>query len=113
MKFLDFERPELSDDHLRIALESIIQSVQKRIDKHGRGMVVSDHEALGVLEEEYHELTDAVTANDRDAIIEEWLDVAVTCIITVASVVAGAEQKARKELEQQKVDESLVDKTLS
>jgi predicted GTPase len=91
MKFVELARPDIKDEHLTVALEALIQAIQKRIEKHGRAMVASDHEGLGVITEEYIELVDAVRDNDRDAIVAELFDVAVSCVITVASVVAGAE----------------------
>jgi hypothetical protein len=96
MKFVELNRPDIKDEHLTVALEALISAIQKRIEKHGRAMVASDHEALGIIEEEYNELKDAITANDRDNIMEELFDVAVSCVITVASVVAGAEVAGRE-----------------
>lgn len=96
MKYVDLNRPDIKDEHLTVALEALLQAIQKRIDKHGRAMVASDHEGLGVITEEYIELVEAVKDNNRDAIIEELFDVAVSCVITVASVVAGAANTAEK-----------------
>jgi hypothetical protein len=87
---MGFERRELTDEVLLKAIELLTHQVGKRIEKHGRGAFVSNHEALGVMTEEYHELVGAVTSNDPMRVAEEMMDVAVSGVIAVASMVAGA-----------------------
>lgn len=87
------ERKQLSDKALLHVLEVLTINVGKRLEKHGRGAFLSQHEALGVLTEEFWEVTDAVRGTDLAVIAEEYFDVAVTCVVAVASMVAGGESK--------------------
>lgn len=58
----------------------------KRLDERGYGIFISDHETLGIVTEEYHELIQAVKNNDLENIREELMDIAVACMHGVASI---------------------------
>lgn len=88
------QRIEVKDEVLLKVIELLTQNVGKRLEKHSRGAFVSSHEALGVLEEERMELVEAIQSNDPYRIVEEWLDVGVTVIFAVASMLAIAEVNA-------------------
>lgn len=83
-------RIELTDEQLLGALEAVTVGTARRLDKHGRGALASNHEAQGILKEEWDEFKRAVTANDNQNVAEELIDIAVACVIAVASMVAGA-----------------------
>lgn len=74
--------------HIIPALDAIETMLYQRLAKHGPGAFVSDHEALGVLVEEYDELIDAIRANDPAYVRNEWLDVAVVALFALAGMEA-------------------------
>lgn len=84
------QRREVSDEVILKVVELLVQNVGTRLEKHGRGAFVSPHEALGVLTEEFWELTEAIKSNDPYRIADEWMDNAVTAIFAVASMTAVA-----------------------
>lgn len=86
------KRNEVSDESLLAAIEAITVNTGKRIEKHGRGAFVSNHEALGVVVEEYHELVGAVTQNDPVDVASELTDVAVSCVFALASMIEKEKQ---------------------
>jgi hypothetical protein len=60
------------------------EKLKRAMEKHGHGKTVSDHESLGIITEEYHELIDAVRANDGTA-WEEMIDLAVAAVFGAMS----------------------------
>ena len=84
-------RVQLTDEQLLQAIEAVTHGVARRLTKHGRGAFASNHEAQGVLKEEWDEFKRAVTENDNQNVAEELIDIAVASVIAVASMVAGAE----------------------
>ena len=79
------ERPEIPTGIIEAETLSIIDAVNRRIAKHGRGAFVGPHEGLGVIMEEVHELVDAVKANDPDEVEKEAQDILVGCLWLIAS----------------------------
>ena len=59
-----------------------IATLNRRLKKSWRdhGKIASNHEVLGILEEEVYELTMALHQNDNQAIYDELADCANTCI---------------------------------
>lgn len=87
---------EVSDKSLLGAIEAVTVNMGRRIEEHGRDSFSNNHEALGVIAEEYHELLDAVKQNDPVDVANELLDIAVGCIFGVASMME-AEERIKEE----------------
>ena len=77
-------------EHIQVALNIMTSAISRKIEKHGTGAYISVHEGLGFLTEEYHELVDAARRTHEE-FTSECLDVAVVCLWTIASMVAGSE----------------------
>jgi hypothetical protein len=56
------------------------------LNEKGYHSFSSIHEILGVVDEEHHELKDAVKHNNHEEIKQELLDIAVGCIWGVVSI---------------------------
>ena len=80
-------RLQVTQAELEAAILQVVSGLSKRLAKHGRGAYVSDHEALGVIAEEYHELVDAARSNEdgRVRFDEECMAVAIACLFATAS----------------------------
>jgi NTP pyrophosphatase (non-canonical NTP hydrolase) len=63
------------DVNLRRKVDHLIA---RAVNKYGN--FASTHEALGVIWEEFCELSDAVRANDPGEIMDEALDIAAVCM---------------------------------
>jgi NTP pyrophosphatase (non-canonical NTP hydrolase) len=83
---MSFTRPQVTDEILNRTLEEMVRAAGSRIEKKGMGAFVSNHEGLGIIAEEYHELLEAVRSNDPVEVASEAMDVAVGCIFLVASL---------------------------
>lgn len=83
-------RAQMSDEQIFKALEVVTHQVGRRLEKHGRGAFISKHETFGIVSEEYHELIDELR-NDTDLtrFAEELMDVAVACVLGVASMISS------------------------
>lgn len=57
----------------------------------GPGAFVGDHEALGAITEEYHELVEAVRSNNGRNITHELTDLAAACVFALASRIEETE----------------------
>lgn len=68
----------------------VLRHVGKRFNdrllQHGPGVAVSLHEILGIVAEESHEVFEAVVACDRDETRAELVDLAVACLLGIASI---------------------------
>jgi hypothetical protein len=83
------KREQISMKAVRDSLSQIGQKTEYRLVQKGHGTLASSHEILGVVSEEYHELVEAVKKNDREALKEELLDIAVACHFAVACIDSG------------------------
>lgn len=86
-------RPSVPQEELDAACVAVEQGLFERIQRHGDGTLASRHELLGVLTEEFHEVIDAIHRKDSitrqpdaQAIREELIDVAVTCLFGIACI---------------------------
>jgi len=100
------ERPEVKDEILLAAIEALTVGLGQKIEKHGRGAYLSNHESLGIITEEYHELIDAVRQNDPVDIASELKDVAVACLFALASML---EKEARLKDGQEQLQKELAE----
>lgn len=71
------------------ALEIIRAKILQKLEEKGPRCLVSIHEILGVVGEEYDELIDAVRSNDHKAVMSECEDVAVGAIFGLMSHQVG------------------------
>ena len=83
------KRPAIPDSMLKLVLSDFDFKLREQLDKKGRGSWLSQHEILGVVEEEHHELLDAIISNDHLAVKGELLDIAVACIFGAACITSG------------------------
>ncbi len=79
-------RPEVpAIDALRVLTE-LRDALDRRLGKHGSGAYAGPHEILGVIDEEYDELRDAVRSNVDADTAAELMDIAVGCVFGIASL---------------------------
>lgn len=62
-----------------------MEKLQKRLDKHGRGCYASRHEAYGSIMEEVYEMSEAIRDDKSNAFFDELEDVAIGCMVGMAS----------------------------
>jgi NTP pyrophosphatase (non-canonical NTP hydrolase) len=83
------KRPQTSMDDIEAALQKVQSKLLQRLAEKGWGIYVSSHEILGILDEEFDELKDAVRDNDKAAITKECLDIAVGAVFALVSLNTG------------------------
>ena len=79
-------RPKVTEKQLESSITLVLDELKKKIKKKGPGAMISSHECLGVLDEEFDEFKVEVQKNDTDAQITEAVDVALTAIWVIASL---------------------------
>lgn len=84
------DRRPVGDEYVRDAEKQVLYWLQKRLDAKGKGTIASRHELLGLIQEEYHELTMAVHQGEPLHIHAELVDIAVACIFGIACIKAQA-----------------------
>ena len=97
-------RLPVSYEHIVLAQEKVLEGLKKRMVKHGELSFVSTHEALGVLTEEFFEVTEAVKSGDLREFAQEMLDVAVCAIFSIASLGAYLDEASSKSAKHTAVD---------
>lgn len=83
-------RVEASDEVISSTMTSIFGATQNQIARKGRLTFTSTHECLGVLEEEMHELREAVRLNRNGSVQKELHDIAVAALWSLVSIHHGA-----------------------
>lgn len=85
------KRKQLTKLQVKFAVAHLNQKLLARLKQKGWGTFASSHEALGIITEEMHELTDAVqhNATGNAHVREELLDIAVAAVFAVACIDAG------------------------
>lgn len=78
-------RQLITYDVLEEAWERSRAKMTKRRNQKGNESIISKHEALGIISEEYHEFVDAVHEGNIKNIQEEMIDLAVAAIFSYAS----------------------------
>lgn len=84
------QRQQISKQQVGEAIVLVRSWVIRRLDEKGYGALISRHEILGVLTEEYHEAVKAVESKPTDEVKGELVDLAVGCIFGIACIDAGA-----------------------
>lgn len=83
-------RKELTHPDFVNALEEVDEKLSRRMLQKGMGTYASIHEILGILQEEVTEYQDEVHAKkDREAQVQELIDIAVGAIWGIASIRSG------------------------
>lgn len=83
-------RPQLTDEQAMLASNVVMNRLWERVANRGWGSYASRHEILGILEEEHHELKEAVWKGDLDSVRAELIDYAVGAIWAIAGIDSGA-----------------------
>lgn len=78
-------REIVGPEAVRAAGEAFYEKLAARLGEKGPGTFKSRHEILGVLQEEFHELVEAVQSNDRVDFEEELLDIMIGAYWGLAS----------------------------
>lgn len=84
------ERVEVSDSEIAGAFAIFGDALKRRLVQHGKFSFIGRHEILGIVEEEMHELVEAVRSEGDPRVNAELIDVAVGAIFGVASLMAKA-----------------------
>lgn len=79
-------RYQLSKEKLEKELKTLKEKLYYRLDQKGYGISASTHEIVGILEEEMREVWDALRENNNEELYKELLDVAVACLLGMASL---------------------------
>lgn len=80
------ERNTVSDYDIRACMRTIEARLNMRLEQKGKHTFASNHEALGIVTEEYHEYVAAVQSNKTEDVRNEILDVAVAALFGVISM---------------------------
>lgn len=90
------KRPQLKDEAILTAISNLKIKIEIALRNKGRGCFASSHETLGVITEEYYELIEAIYSSSKlpekdkkEWITGELLDIAVGCIVGIASINDG------------------------
>ena len=84
-------RSDLSNDSKCAAISDVCKDFRTQILKKGNQKLMSTHEILGTVTEEFHELVGAVTENSVPNVKKELSDIAVACILGIASINEGVD----------------------
>jgi len=79
-------RPQVTEEEVTETLETIQAMLEYRLEQKGRGAYASRHECLGIVEEEIHELREAVRSGELTDVGAELIDIAVAAIFGLASI---------------------------
>jgi len=83
-------RQQITQKQAKDADSTVRMKLIDRLEEKGYGALVSRHEILGVLTEEYAEAIEAVTLKSIQEVRDELIDLAVGCIFGVACIDAEA-----------------------
>jgi len=90
---VSWQRQRIPDFHWKAAVRECEDKLMYRVGQKGPGTLVSSHEILGIITEEYQEYIEEVTMNSpEEAKVQELLDIAVAALFGVASFRAGGVQ---------------------
>lgn len=83
------QRNQLSDVEILKSIKMVSEKIDVRLIEKHRGAYVGNHETYGSLAEEFKELLDAMQADDNMGFYAELVDIAVACILGMASMYAN------------------------
>lgn len=81
-------RPQLGSEEVDAVLAELRERILNEMqpENKGQGVFVSQHEALGVLTEEYHEVIQEVRSDfPTNCYVDEMFDVAIVAVWAIAS----------------------------
>lgn len=90
-------RVDLARAGIEKARRDVMEKLYRRLDQKGWGAYIGPHETLGILFEEWREVADAVQADDVAWLVEELKDLAVGCVIGIASLRANLRAETKKD----------------
>jgi phosphoribosyl-ATP pyrophosphohydrolase len=93
MKNFDNPRIKVVDETVEYTIRRVHGELLNRIKKKGDKSYASNHEALGIITEEFWELVQAIQSNKQKDIISEAFDVAIGCLWLIASEVEKGASK--------------------
>jgi hypothetical protein len=79
-------RYQATSEDIEKVFTTIRNKLTERLAEKGQGIYVSSHELLGILDEEFGELREAVQMNHLGAIDKETLDIAIGAIWAMVSI---------------------------
>lgn len=79
-------REKITDEEVIVTFNKVREKTFKKIIEKGDHAFSSSHEILGILEEEMHELREAVRSGDKDELSSELLDICVGALFGLVSV---------------------------
>ena len=78
-------RDRIREEELDRATADVAKWIAKRLQEKGWGAFAGPHETYGIIAEEFKELLDELQANNPLAFRKELIDIAVACILGMAS----------------------------
>ncbi len=88
---------EITEGQISEAITLVGINLTRRLTEKGRDSFVNPSEALGEIVIRISELQHAVQIKEPQRIIEEFMNVAVGCIVGVASIKANAASQDKKQ----------------
>jgi hypothetical protein len=85
-------RFQITEDDIRSVFFQLQKKTASRLNEKGCGIIISRHEMLGVVAEEYAELINAVQEKGLSFVADELIDIGVACIVSLASIRTGKVQ---------------------
>lgn len=82
-------REELTSNEILKAMGEAQDWLWERLKEKGKGSFSSTHEILGVLDEEFDELREAIHISKQDEIAHELKDIFVVAVFGIACLRAG------------------------
>ena len=79
-------RPQCYGVHIDEAEIDSARHLRAKLEEKGRGILLSSHECLGVIKEEFDEYAAAVHNNDREAQYKELMDIVVAAEFAMISM---------------------------
>lgn len=83
------DRPQICDIDINFALTRLNEKTAYRLNEKGCGILISSHEILGVITEEYFEFVRAIEGGAGSKIKAELEDIAVAALVGLASIQTG------------------------
>ena len=83
------ERYQATDKEIQWIIHCLTLELNRRLEEKGKGIFVSLHEILGVIDEEHDEFKDAVHDNTHGEAYKELLDIAVGAVFGALSIRSG------------------------
>ena len=83
------KRPQIDPQEITAVLVDLGSSINDRQEEKGHSIYNTSHETLGIISEEFDEYKEAVHLNEQKHQYDELMDIAVACIIAMASLKSG------------------------